>query len=242
MPRKGRKKRVIRYTGRRTSIRFFLLFLMLTVGAFLFSQSPFFNVSKVAITGNRSVPYSEAKRLSGVRNGENIFQVDTKSIKEKLLLNPMIASAEVKRKLPSTVDIKIKEFVPAAVIPVEEGFMEVSIEGYCLKISPEISRLNLPVISGLEIKKSVPPGKRVEQDQFFVAKEILECLGDSGTIAEIDVHDILRMNLFTFSKTKVLLGNDQQLQEKVSLALDISSRVPTAEYIDVRFPKSPVYK
>ncbi len=120
--------------------------------------------------------------------------------------------------------------------------MEVSIEGCSLKISSEISDLNLPVISGTGIEKSVQPGNKVENSRFSVALQVLECLGSNGTVAEIDVHDVQRINMYTFSKTKVLLGNNQGLEEKINLALDISSRVPTAEYIDVRFPKSPVYK
>jgi len=241
MPQKGSRRRV-RYAGRRYYIRVFLLLILLTTSTFLFLQSSYFNVSEIVISGNSTVSSREAEKMSGIQKGINIFRVDTESIREKLLLHPMIASVEIKRSLPRTVNLKIKEYVPAAVVPVEEGFMEVSIEGYSLKISSEISHLNLPVISGTGITRSVQPGNKVDNDKLDAGLQVTDCIGSNGTIAEIDVHDLMRINMFTFSKTKILLGNDQQLQKKIGLALDISSRVPTAEYIDVRFPKSPVYK
>lgn len=241
MPHKGRKRRV-RYAGRRSSIRVFLLVILLTISAFLFLQSPYFNVSEIVITGNSTVNAREAEKMSGIQKGINIFRLDTESIKERLLLHPMIASVEVQRSLPRTVKLKIKEYVPVAVVPVEEGFMKVSPEGYSLEISSEISHLYLPVISGTGITRSVQPGNKVENEKLDVGLQVTDYIGSNGTIAEIDVHDIMRINMFTYSNTKLLLGNNQQLQKKIGLALDIFSRVPTAEYIDVRFPKSPVYK
>ena len=174
--------------------------------------------------------------------GTNIFRVDTQAVKEKLLLNPFVASAEIKRVLPHTISIKISEYDPMAVVPVAGSFMQVSKEGYCLSYSPEISDLDLPVVSGLNIKNKVSPGSKIQNKSLLVAMKILEYCNKDSLIAEVDAHDVSRLSLFTYSKTKILLGNERQLEDKISLALEIASKVPEAQYIDVRFPKSPVYK
>lgn len=239
---KRRKKKRIRYVGRRYSIRALLIFMMLVLTAFFFFHSPYFNVSAIGVTGNARLTKPQARKLSGIVRGTNIFRVDTKTVEEKMLLNPFIASVEVKRDLPNTISIGIVEYEPIAVIPVNGSFMEVSKEGYCLSHCTGISKLNLPVVSGLGIKKAVPPGAKVENTNLPLALKILNAAKEKGIIAELDLHDIVRMNMYTFSNTKILLGNKDQLEEKISLALDIASKVPNAEYIDVRFPKSPVYK
>lgn len=238
----NRTRKRIKYVGRRYSIRALLLFLMLAVTTFFFFQSPYFNVSEITIEGNTALSADEAVKLSGVTTGINIFRVDTESVKEKMLLNPFVSSVSIVRDLPHTIKITVLEYVPVAVVPVEGGFMQVSKEGYCLRECSEISSLNLPVISGLGIRKSTPPGEKVKNDRLPLALQIIDCCTEKSPISEIDVHDTKRLNMFTFTKTKILLGNDQQLKDKISLALDIASKVPSAEYIDVRFPKSPVYK
>lgn len=241
MVRRGKKKR-IRYVGRRYSIRVLLIFLILTLTVFFFFQSPYFDVSAIGVLGNSTLTKPQVRKLSGVVQGTNIFRVDTKAVEKKLLLNPFVASVEVKRDLPQTISIKVVEYEALAVIPVNGNFIEVSKEGYCLRHCSEISKLDLPVASGLKMKKATPPGSKVEEDYLPLAMEILNQANQNGIIAEVDVSDIQRINLYTFSNTKILLGDKSQLEEKISLALDIASRVPHAEYIDVRFPKSPVYK
>lgn len=238
--RKPRKR--YKYVGRRFSIRYILVFLMLILTVFFFLNSPYYNISFVAVNGNSTLSKPRVRALSGITRGTNIFRVNTNTVEEKLLLNPYVASVEVKRDLPDTVVLSIAEHEPVAVLPYNGGFMEVSEGGGCLVNGAEMTNLNLPVVSGLGIKKGVPPGSAVENNRLPVALKILELGNQKGIIAEVDVHDLSNIYFFTFSKTKVLLGNQEQLKEKLGLALDIASKVPKSQYIDVRFPKSPVYK
>jgi cell division protein FtsQ len=241
VPQKKRGKRY-KYVGRRYSIRTLLVFLVLVLTAYFFFQSPYFDVSSIAVAGNSNLSSEEAVKLSGINKGTNIFRVDIQSVKEKILLHPFVASVELKRDLPDTIRIQVVEYVPAAVVPFEGGFMVVSKEGYCLRHCNEISNLDLPVVSGLGMKDGVPPGTKVDNERLPVALEIVNCCEKKESIAEIEVRDVNKIIVFTFSQTRILLGNDEKISEKMSLALDIASKVPNAEYIDVRFPKSPVYK
>ena len=240
--RKKRRKKRIKYVGRRYSIRALLFSLMLVLATFFFFQSPFFDVSAIAVTGNATLSKPEARNLSGISKGTNIFRVDTSDVEDKLLLNPFVASVDVSRDLPQTISLSIVEHEPIAVVPVTEGFIEVSKEGYCLKQCKEISSLDLPIVSGLGIKKAISPGLKVENKSLPLALKILELSNKKGTIAEVDVHNISGINIFTFSKVRILLGNNEQLEDKINLAMDIAAKVPNSKYIDVRFPKSPVYK
>lgn len=242
VPQIKKRKRRYRYVGRRYSIRTLLVFLMLVMTAFFFFQSPYFDIAEIAIAGNSNLSSEEVVKLSGINKGTNIFRVDIQAAKEKLLLHPFIASTELKRDLPDTISIQMVEYVPAAVVPFEGGFMVVSKEGYCLKHCNEVSDLDLPIISGLGMKGGVPPGSKVDSELLSVALEVADCCDKKGVIAEIDVHDVYKICVFTFSQTEILLGDSEQLKEKIHLAFDIASKAPNAKYIDVRFPKSPVYR
>ncbi len=241
MERRRRKKR-IRYVGRRLSIRYVLIFLMLILTVFFFLHSPYYNVDFVAVNGNSTLSKPRVRAQSGIVKGTNIFRINTNAVEDKLLLNPFVASVEVKRDLPDTITLSVVEYEPVAVLPYNGGFMEVSDNRRCLVSNSQVTNLNLPVVSGLGIKKSTPPGSEVENKKLPTALKILQLANKKGIVAEVDVYDLSNIYLFTFSKTEILLGNEGQLEEKIGLALDIASKVPKANYIDVRFPKSPVYK
>jgi cell division protein FtsQ len=239
--RRRRRKKRIRYVGRRFSIRTMLIFLMLVLTVFFFLHSPYYNVKFIAVSGNSTLSKPRVRALSGITRGSNIFRLNTKEIEEKVLLDPFVASVEAKRDLPDTVVINIVEHESVAVLPYSGGFMEVNGEGLCLSNRTEIGNLNIPVVSGLGLNKRTPPGAQVENEKLPLALKILELSNKNGIIAEVDVHNPSKLYVLTFAKTKILLGNQEQLEEKISLALDITSKVPNAQNIDVRFPKSPVY-
>lgn len=106
---KQTKKRKKRNKLRKFFIWFCLVIVLLSVGAVL-SLTVFFHIESIEISGNKR--YSEEEILSHctVDTGENLFLADTQSAKEMLERNlPYVYNAEIKRKLPSSIDITITE-------------------------------------------------------------------------------------------------------------------------------------
>jgi len=242
--RKQPRKRIT-YVGRRFAIRNLFFFLLLITALYFFFHSQIFNISRISVLGNHALTDEEVIDLSGVRKGTNIFKINLGDIKEKIKLHPMVEEVNAKRVFPDGLVIEIFEFKPYVLLPTEGGFIQVSSEGFYLKSIEHIGRTGLPIVTGVEIEKSAAPGDRIRAKGLDLALQILRPLNSNElrSIAELDVHDPSCINMFTPTGVKIILGSGEQASKKVRLALEIFSRLDReVEYIDVRFPKSPVIK
>ena len=112
-------------------------------------------------------------KLSGIYKGTNIFR-GCPVCKRKNSPPSLRCFCRAETRFTRYYTYPSCEYVPAAVVPVEGGFMVVSKEGYCLRHCNEISNLNLPVVSGLGIKDMCLRNK-VDNERLPVALEIVNC-------------------------------------------------------------------
>lgn len=88
---------------------FYLTIFFLLISVIVYLQSPLSNVKQIIISGNSFVVKEEVIERSEVTDKTNIWAIDQKEIEQMLLDHPVIESADVRRKLPSTIEIKITE-------------------------------------------------------------------------------------------------------------------------------------
>ncbi|WP_090238303.1 cell division protein FtsQ/DivIB [Lentibacillus halodurans] len=98
--RKKANRRLIFYL----SIFFFLISII------VYLQSPLSHVRTIEISGNSFVEDEEVIEESSIEKGMNIWTVNESGTGNAISKNPVIQQAEVKRKLPWTVQISITEF------------------------------------------------------------------------------------------------------------------------------------
>lgn len=84
--------------------------------------SPNFQISNFEIKGNYFLQKSQVLRLAeqGVL-GQNIFRANIQLVSDRLRDNPWIETAEVSRKMPDSLKVKIKERTPFAKIEMTDG-------------------------------------------------------------------------------------------------------------------------
>lgn len=85
------------------------LLALLTAGSFVYFLffSQFFQIKEVRISGTKDVSQAE---LRSFFSPENIFLTDTGKIKESILKNfPKIADIEIRRKLPASLTVEVRE-------------------------------------------------------------------------------------------------------------------------------------
>lgn len=111
---KDNKKRKKRNMFRKISIWLLVIITLLAIGVVL-SLTVFFNITEVTVVGE-SEKYASEEILAQctIDTGENLFLADTKTAKAMLEQNlPYIYNAEIKRKLPYTIEITVTDAVPA---------------------------------------------------------------------------------------------------------------------------------
>jgi cell division septal protein FtsQ len=76
--------------------------------------SPRFAVREVLVKQSAHVGADEVRDLSGIRPGDRLLAVDPDAVAARLTAHPWIASARVRRELPSTLSIEVTERHAAA--------------------------------------------------------------------------------------------------------------------------------
>ena len=104
------KKQPKKKKNKATKLLKIILLLIIIAGTIAYAfVSPIFNIQSVVVDGNEKVNASTIISLSGLRVGENIFRTSKKDIQEKIKENSYIEEIKVKRELPGTIHISIKE-------------------------------------------------------------------------------------------------------------------------------------
>lgn len=118
LSRNEKRQKDTKRRKKRNKLRKFFIWLSVAiviaaVGVVL-SLTAFFGIENITVSGNSRYTEEEILNQCLINTGENLFLADTKSASEMLELNlPYIYTAEIKRKLPSTIELVITEAEPS---------------------------------------------------------------------------------------------------------------------------------
>ena len=114
------------------------------------TQCEHFKARTIQIEGGQRLTAKTIASVAGVREGINVLSVNLSVVRKRLLAHPWVAEAEVRREIPSTLSIRIREHVPAAVVDVGKKFL-LNTHGEVFKEWEAADPEGLPVVSGLKI-------------------------------------------------------------------------------------------
>lgn len=136
-------------------LRNLLIFVLLLGGAFLFAKSDYFLIKNIEITGNTYYTRNEIISLADAKTGSNIiFDAEIKQMEENLEKNPFFKLIEIKRKLPSTIVIRVEERQQMAAIQFGDKYIVIDEEGVILRmteVEPKVTLLTGLTISRMDV-------------------------------------------------------------------------------------------
>ncbi|OQY49733.1 MAG: hypothetical protein B6230_07660 [Desulfobacteraceae bacterium 4572_89] len=223
----------------------FFLFILMSLGAIwgndAITQSPFFSIEKIDISGNRRLMKNELLQLAGLAEPANLFKINTTVIEKKISNHPWIAEATVKRSLFSTLVVEIVEHEPLAIVNIENlADIIINTQGQPFKeYDPKMDRLNfLPVISGVDLT-CVDSRYLFEGPLFNSIMDFLKIrgfghvsriMGDENTGITIETKNIYNGNPISIQDIIPIKLGFNRFEEKQKKAEKIST------YIDKNFP------
>ena len=102
-----------------TAVLFSLILII-----YLLYFTDLFILKEVRVINNKKVGKKEIIALTGLKGGERLFSIPIDKIKKRILLNPKIEKVVIAKRLPYTLEIKIKEREPLAIITVDnKGYL-----------------------------------------------------------------------------------------------------------------------
>jgi cell division protein FtsQ len=107
-----------------------------------------FAIREIQIQGHTQLEDIDVRRAARLQIGSNIFEVSAEEARNHLLQHPWIEDAEVVRRLPGRVRIRVVERKPVALVALDHLYL-VSQEGAVFKRLGVDDPVNLPVITGI---------------------------------------------------------------------------------------------
>lgn len=199
-------------------------------------------VTDVRVEGARYLDATRIAQIAGLKEGEDLFDVDLARARQALLLDSRVAHAEVSRRLPRGIRVRVTERVP--VLLVQHGLpWEIDAEGVLLAPLQGGVVADVPLLIGPRFE-GVPAGAHVRGIDVDRGLTWMRALSQrelqlAGRISEIDVSDDRLTSLALLNGTRVLAPSWPPSTRRLSalrvVLADLDRRHMTADEVDVRF-------
>jgi cell division protein FtsQ len=209
-----------------------------------------FHVNEITVRGHHRLSQGEVLALLDDLRGRSIFFVDLAEWRRALLSSPWVADASLHKTLPSTVDVVIVERTALGIGRINGALYVVDDRGAIIDdYGPNYADLDLPIIDGLtghssESTSTGPVSRDANADvqRALLAGRLLDALrarNMAGQISQINVSDSRNaVVLLDGDSTLIRLGDErfvERLQSYYELAPALRDRVPSIDYVDLRF-------
>lgn len=226
---------------------FMLFILLLSLFIILCLKLPYFNIKNVEIDGNKNISDRDIVTLSNLSVGNNIFYINIKDSINNILSNPYISEVHIKRKLPSTIQISVKEREAVFYNKYENKYYVIDKNGIVLQKRDDLKAMKLVKLDGFDYSKCKIGQPIIDNDKRKM--DAVNALGDilknSKAVADmtsIDVGNSIDIKVY-FGDIYVKIGNASEIDKKINKAVNILKRNElkgAKGYIDVSFEGNPV--
>ena len=206
------------------------------------ARSGVLQVERIVVHGNERLSRGEVMAILDGLRGESLFGTDLDVWRHRLMASPWVRDAALRRSLPSTVDVAISERTAAGIGRVGDQMYLVDERGVVIdQFGPQYADLDLPLIDGLTTAS--PGGATADSGRAELASRIIMAVHAKPDLfkklSQIDVSDVHNASVILSGDPAVIyLGDDkfvERLQSYVDLASALRERVPTIDYVDLRF-------
>ena len=189
------------------------LSLLFIFGYDFLTQCDYFRAKTIEVEGNRVLSEEEIIKEAGINPGDNILSVNISMVRKKIMANPWVAEAEVGRKIPSGIIIKIAEHKCIAVLDLGKEFL-LNESGEIFKEKAAADPGGVPVIQGLAFSDLNLSGSR-RTVAFNAVMNVLKLGQKSETVLPGNEIKLIRVDreigltIHAFDEMKVIkLGYD----------------------------------
>lgn len=198
---------------------------VLICGVLILSVSVFFKVSKFDVSGSTDYTESQIIEAAGIREGSNLVFLNTKQAEERLTEELVyIWKAEVKRRLPNTVSIRVWESGTFACIRSEKGYWTIDNHGRLLEQCSAIDAEGFLRVDGFTVLDPVAgkPMKVAEGDNAKAdyLEQLLTALYEADMLAsvrDIDMSTSGNPQFIYLERFRVKMGKCDNVEGKLQL-------------------------
>jgi cell division protein FtsQ len=210
----GIKDRMLFYLKTGLAVAFVpALSLLCIFGYDFLTQCDYFRTKTLEVEGNRVLSEEEIIKASEINPGDNILSVNISMVRKLIMANQWVAEAEVGRKIPSGIVIRIKEHKCIAVLDLGKEFL-LNENGDIFKEKAAEDPGGVPIVQGLTFSDLNLSGAR-RTAAFDALMNVLklgrkpESILPNNEIKLIRVDREIGLTIHAFDETKTIkLGYD----------------------------------
>ena len=204
---------------------------------------PWLRVQHIRVHGNQRVHAGEIAALLEGMTGQNLLSVDLDRWRSRLFASAWVADATLRRRLPGTIDVEVRERLPMGIARAGADLFLVDAAGTVIdEFGPRYADCDLPIIDGIIVTPVAAPPK-IDPPRGQLVSRLMSELRTRPELARrvsqidaADVHDV--HVILDGDSTVVRLGETrfvERLDSYVSLQATLREQVPDIDYVDVRF-------
>jgi cell division protein FtsQ len=230
-------------------LRAAILLAVLAFGGYWAAQAavdlPWLRVRHIRVHGNQRVHDGEVLTLLDGLKGDSLLTSDLDRWRSRLFASAWVADATLRRRLPGTVDVEIRERVPMGIARVGTTLILMDAAGIAIdEYGPRYADCDLPIIDGLVGNPSSLPLEIDGARSHLVSRLMSELRTHpdlAQRVSQIDVKDAHDVHVILDGDSAVVRLGDTQFVERlesyVGLQAAIRAQVPDIDYVDLRFGK-----
>lgn len=240
------RRRMRRRFGRVFKGLVFLIVSATVLGFFVYV--PFFTLSEVKLVGAKYLTAEDIVKVGNIYMGEQLFRLETDEVQSRLAKDLRIEEVSVRRRLPHTLEVTLKERRPLATVKCDYGYLDLDRLGVVLDSYKSLKTMQIPMITGATVR-DLYIGDAVEDDSVKKILDFLERLNEEtlNRLSEISIVDKDYIVLYsaTARPVQIRIGKLERLDEKARLTedflRDLENNPHQIEYVDFNYT-TPVIK
>jgi cell division protein FtsQ len=211
-------------------------------GVSVIAGTPLLHVTDIVVEGHHRLSKGEVLTLVEGLRGQHILQVRLDDWQARLRSSPWVESASLRRILPATIEVAVRERTPIAIGRLGTGLYLIDEHGVVLdEYGPAYVDIDLPIVDGLGVRR----GQEITVDEARarLAGRVVASIAARPDIEKrvslIDVSDPDDAVVMLEGDTALLrLGAEafvERLQQYLDLGDALRERVAVIDYVDLRF-------
>ncbi len=219
----------------------FLAICGVIIGIFVYV--PFFTLKEIKLVGAENLTAEEILKIGDIYIGEPMFKLETDKVKNRLSQDLRIESVTVRRIVPNTLEVTIKERKPIATMVCDYGYLDIDKNGKIIDSYKNLRQMSIPMITGSQIKDKYigddVDNVMVMQILEFLQKLDAEALEKLSEVAIISADYIVAYTA-TEKSVQIRIGKlEERTDEKAHLVqdflLDLENNPHDVEYADFSY-------
>jgi cell division protein FtsQ len=206
-------------------------------------ETGWLRVQHVNLSGNERLSRGELLGLLDGLKGQSILLTRVDRWRERVLASPWVADATVRRRLPSTIEVVVRERHPIGIARLRDELYLIDAGGTVIdEFGPRYAEFDLPIIDGL-VSVTADGEPAIDRGRSDLVARVLASIRSRPSlmarVSQIDVTEPQDVHVILDGDPAVVrLGNDrfaERLQSFIELAPAFRQHVPDIDYVDLRF-------